>query len=149
MSRNLRIVIIFLREKLYTYKGGYKVMYNTQLDAFIKAAELKSFSKAAQETYITPTALIQQINSLESRLNIQLFTRSRRGIELTPAGEIILEAAKQIKSLPGMQKNATTSKSTKSVLGSRFSILSTTYINSAESSTPSMNCMILNLFPWN
>ena len=42
-------------------------MYNPQLDTFIRVAEAGSFSKAAQESFITPTAVIKQMNLLESR----------------------------------------------------------------------------------
>ena len=58
-------------------------MYNRQLDVFVKAAELGSFSKAAEALYITPSAVIQQVNGLEERLGVKLFDRSRRGIVLT------------------------------------------------------------------
>lgn len=71
-------------------------MYNRQLDAFIKSAELGSFSKAAAALFITPSSLIQQINLLENHLNIQLFIRSTRGVKLTPAGESVFEDAKNI-----------------------------------------------------
>ena len=56
-------------------------MYNPQLDTFIRVAEAGSFSKAAQESFITPTAVIKQMNLLESRLGLTLFhnrTRPRR-----------------------------------------------------------------------
>ncbi|MGI6229368.1 MAG: LysR family transcriptional regulator [Tractidigestivibacter sp.] len=61
-------------------------MYNPQLDTFIKVAELGSFSKAAEESYITPTAVIKQINHLEQRLGVKLFVRTHQGIVLTDAG---------------------------------------------------------------
>ena len=48
-------------------------MYNPQLDTFIRVAEAGSFSKAAQESFITPTAVIKQMNLLESRLGLTLF----------------------------------------------------------------------------
>ena len=51
-------------------------MYNPQLDTFIRVAEAGSFSKAAQESFITPTAVIKQVNLLESRLGPSLFPRS-------------------------------------------------------------------------
>ena len=55
-------------------------MYNPQLDTFIRVAEAGSFSKAAQSLFITPTAVIKQMNLLESRLGLRLgriFNRSR------------------------------------------------------------------------
>lgn len=40
-------------------------MYNPQLETFTRVADAGSFSKAAEEAYITPTAVIKQINLLE------------------------------------------------------------------------------------
>lgn len=71
-------------------------MYNKQLETFIKAAELGSFSKAANALFITPSSLIQQINLLESHLRITLFHRSTKGVTLTDAGKSIYEDAKNI-----------------------------------------------------
>ena len=58
-------------------------MYKPQLDTFIKVAESGSFSKAAQALFITPTAVIKQMNLLESRLGLTLFHRSHQGLSLT------------------------------------------------------------------
>lgn len=41
------------------------MMYNPQLDTFICVVEAGSFSKAADKLYISPPAVIKQINSLE------------------------------------------------------------------------------------
>lgn len=71
-------------------------MYNKHLDAFIHAAELKSFTKAANLLYITPTSLIQQINLLENHVGVPLFVRSPRGVTLTKAGESLYQDAKNI-----------------------------------------------------
>ena len=38
-------------------------MYNPQIETFIKVADAGSFNKAAEELYITPTAVIKQIKS--------------------------------------------------------------------------------------
>lgn len=62
-------------------------MYNPQLDTFICVAESGSFSKAAERMFITSTAVIKQINSLESSLELQLFERTHRGLSLTEAGK--------------------------------------------------------------
>ena len=53
-------------------------MYNPQLETFIRAADAGSFSKAAEESYITPTAVIKQINLLEASLDVKLFERTHR-----------------------------------------------------------------------
>ncbi len=71
-------------------------MYNPQLDTFIHVAEAGSFSKAAQESFITPTAVIKQMNLLEARLGITLFHRSHQGLSLTKAGESLLADARHI-----------------------------------------------------
>ncbi|WP_201346580.1 LysR family transcriptional regulator, partial [Lactobacillus nasalidis] len=57
------------------------------LDIFLQAAELGSFSKAAEANYITPSAVIKQIDLLEARLGVALFERTHRGLRLTKAGE--------------------------------------------------------------
>lgn len=67
---------------------------NKQLKSFIQTAELGSFSKAAQQAFVSPTALIQQINLLEKRLKVKLFLRSHRGLTLTAAGEAFYKDAK-------------------------------------------------------
>lgn len=71
-------------------------MYNSQLDTFIQVVESGSFSKAGQALFVTPTAVIKQMNLLESRLDITLFNRSHQGLTLTAAGESLLKDAKHI-----------------------------------------------------
>ena len=53
-------------------------MYNPQLDTFIRVADAGSFNKAAEESYITPTAAIKQINLLEESVGIKLFEQTHR-----------------------------------------------------------------------
>lgn len=71
-------------------------MYNPQLDAFIKATDCGSFSKAAEAMYISAPAIIQQINLLEAGCGFKLFVRSNHGVKLTPAGRSLYEDAKTI-----------------------------------------------------
>ena len=65
-------------------------MYDPALDVFVLVAELGSFSKAAERSFITPSAVIQKINHLENDLSVRLFDRSRKGVTLTPAGQYLL-----------------------------------------------------------
>ena len=65
-------------------------MYNPQLDTFIRVADAGSFNKAAEELYITPTAIIKQINLLEASLDVKLFERTHRGLHLTKGVEIFV-----------------------------------------------------------
>lgn len=71
-------------------------MYNPQLETFIRVADAGSFNKAAQESYITPTAVIKQINLLETSLGVKLFERTHRGLILTEAGKSLYQDAKYI-----------------------------------------------------
>ena len=71
-------------------------MYNPQLETFLRAADAGSFSRAAEESYITPTAVIKQINALEHALGVRLFDRTHRGLTLTKAGRSLYQDAKYI-----------------------------------------------------
>ncbi len=71
-------------------------MYNPQLDTFLRVADAGSFNRAAEECYITPTAVIKQINLLEGELGVRLFDRSHRGLTLTPAGRSLYRDTKYI-----------------------------------------------------
>ena len=71
-------------------------MYNPHLETFIHVADAGSFNKAAEELFITPPAVIKQITSLETNLDIKLFIRSPRGLTLTEAGKSIYRDAKYI-----------------------------------------------------
>ncbi len=71
-------------------------MYDKHLDIFILTAEKGSFSKAGEAAFITPSAVIKQINLLENDLGVTLFTRTSQGVTLTEAGKIVYQDAKQI-----------------------------------------------------
>lgn len=71
-------------------------MYNPQLETFIRVADAGSFNRTAEESFITPTAVIKQINSLESALEVKLFDRSHRGLTLTKAGRSLYQDAKYV-----------------------------------------------------
>ena len=69
-------------------------MYNHQLETFIQTADAGSFSKASEIMYISPTAVMKQINLLESNLEVQLFYRTPRGLTLTNAGKSYYQDAR-------------------------------------------------------
>lgn len=71
-------------------------MYNPQLETFLRVADAGSFNKAAEESYITSTAVIKQINLLEADLDVKLFVRTHRGLTLTKAGVSLYNDAKYI-----------------------------------------------------
>jgi LysR family glycine cleavage system transcriptional activator len=55
--------------------------------AFEAAARRGSFNEAAEELFVTPSAISHQIKSLEEYLGVSLFRRARRQVQLTIAGE--------------------------------------------------------------
>lgn len=65
------------------------------LRAFEAAARHLSLRRAAEELFVTPAAVSQQIRSLEELLGVQLFHRLGRGLALTDAGEAGLPKAQE------------------------------------------------------
>ena len=62
-------------------------MNQNQLKYFVAAAETRSFTKAAEQFYISQTAITQQIRQLESSLGCVLFDRSTRPVTPDAGGE--------------------------------------------------------------
>ena len=60
------------------------------LRAFEAAARHKSFSKAAEELFVTPAAISHQIHALEEDLGVRLFHRLNRAIELTASAHVLM-----------------------------------------------------------
>lgn len=60
------------------------------LRAFEAAARHLSFKRAAEELFVTPAAISQQVKTLEDYLEVELFRRLTRAIQLTPAAEAML-----------------------------------------------------------
>lgn len=67
-----------------------------QLENIIMIEEEKSITKAAEKLFITQSALNQQLQKLEQELGTSLFIRNRSDWQPTPAGEVYLQAAKNI-----------------------------------------------------
>jgi DNA-binding transcriptional LysR family regulator len=81
------------------------------ITTFIKAAELGSLRKAAQDLGISPQAASKALAQLESHLDARLFHRTTRVMSLTDAGQRLLEEVQP--SVLGMQRallNARTAK---------------------------------------
>ena len=58
---------------------------------FYETARFSSFSTAAQHLYVSQSAISQSIHQLEEDLNVQLFTRSRKGVSLTKEGTLLFQ----------------------------------------------------------
>jgi LysR family glycine cleavage system transcriptional activator len=66
------------------------------LKGFEAAARHLSFTRAAEELYLTQSALSRQMQTLEEQLGIPLFERRHRALLLTEAGQVLLGTAKTI-----------------------------------------------------
>jgi DNA-binding transcriptional LysR family regulator len=64
-----------------------------RLRYFVAVARHGTFTRAAEELWLTQSALSQQIRRLEAELGVALLRRTPRGAELTPAGEALLPRA--------------------------------------------------------
>jgi len=62
-----------------------------RLRAFAAVARQRSFSRAAEELYVTQPAVSKHVASLEAELGTQLVVRDRRALGLTPAGEVLAD----------------------------------------------------------
>ena len=62
---------------------------------FVAVAEELNFSRAAGRVYMSQPALSQQIRKLEEEIGITLFHRTKRQVELTEAGKVLLSGARQ------------------------------------------------------
>src|SRR5210317_402365 len=72
------------------------------LIAFEAAARLLSFTRAGEELHLSQAAISQQIRSLESSLQVKLFSRSHRAVQLTNEGrEYLHTVAAILKQLAG------------------------------------------------
>ena len=69
-------------------------MYNQALNTFIEVADCGSFLKASEKLYISPTAIMKQMNALEQHIGLPLLIRTNQGIRLTEAGKSIYKDAK-------------------------------------------------------
>lgn len=68
----------------------------TQLQYVLAVAEHQNFTQAANASFVTQPTLSMQIQKLEEELDIQIFNRGKKPIQLTPIGEKIVEQAKII-----------------------------------------------------
>lgn len=71
-------------------------MTSRQLESFLLACKLGSFTKAASASFISTPAFAQQISLLEQDIGFRLFERSSRGVKLTPAGAEFEKTASEI-----------------------------------------------------
>jgi DNA-binding transcriptional LysR family regulator len=66
------------------------------LEYFVAVAADQNFSRAAQRIHVVQSALSAAVGKLEKELGVSLFDRSRRQIELTAAGKVFLQHAREV-----------------------------------------------------
>ena len=78
-----------------------------QLNTFLEVAKLGSFSRAAEKVLRSQPAVSAQIRQLEQEYGHKLFDRSTKSVRLTPAGEVVLDYARQLLALRTTSLQAT------------------------------------------
>lgn len=67
-----------------------------QLKYIEAVARCKNISKAAEEVFISQPSLTAAIHQLEEEMNVQIFSRTNKGVEITKEGELFLGYARQV-----------------------------------------------------
>ena len=71
-------------------------MLMRQMNYFVRVVECSSFTEAAEQCYISQSAISQQIRALETELGIKLIVRENRKFHLTPAGDYFYWHSKEL-----------------------------------------------------
>lgn len=71
-------------------------METNSLRTFISVARSGSFTKTAEQNFISSTAVMKQINRLEQEVDVTLFERSSTGVKLTASGKVFLHYAQKV-----------------------------------------------------
>ncbi len=74
-------------------------MLRPNLKTFLTVCDTKSFTGASNLLYISPSAVLQQIQALEADLGAVLFHRTSRGVSLTAEGEYLLQKGRTLQEL--------------------------------------------------
>jgi LysR family carnitine catabolism transcriptional activator len=67
-----------------------------QLQAFLTVARLGSFTRAAEQIFVTQAGLSLMLKDLETQVGARLFDRTTRSVRLTPAGESLLPTVRSM-----------------------------------------------------
>lgn len=104
-------------------------MYNPILNTFITVIDCGSFTKAAEQLYVSATAIMKQMNTLEKHLDLKLIERTPAGVKCTPAGKVIYRDAKFI--IDYSKKSVTEAKATAHSCDTTFRV-GTSLLNPAK-----------------
>jgi LysR family hydrogen peroxide-inducible transcriptional activator len=92
----------------------------TQLQYVLAVAEHKNFTLAAEKCYVTQPTLSMQIQKLEEELDVQIFDRGKKPIQLTEVGQKIVAQAKNIVNESGRIKDIVDQQ--KGYIGGEFKV---------------------------
>jgi LysR family transcriptional activator of glutamate synthase operon len=67
-----------------------------QLRAFVHVTHAGTFTRAAEELHLAQSAVSQAVGRLEAELGFELLRRTRDGVELTEAGSVVFERAREV-----------------------------------------------------
>jgi predicted ATPase/DNA-binding transcriptional LysR family regulator len=99
-----------------------------RLRAFAAVARTGSFSRAADELYVSQPAVSKHVASLEAELGARLFDRSRAGVTLTPAGESLADYVLRAEALLANARRALAAEPETGVLALAASGIPGTYL---------------------
>ncbi|RVD36071.1 LysR family transcriptional regulator, partial [Mesorhizobium sp. M8A.F.Ca.ET.023.02.2.1] len=81
-------------------------MHPRLLRTFLAVARSRNITRAAEAVHLAQSSVSDQIQSLEAELGTALFTRSKSGLELTPAGLALKPIAEELLRLDGEARAA-------------------------------------------
>src|SRR5437879_13703737 len=76
--------------------GGSRMDSLGSLNAFVRAAETRSFTLAGRQLGVSSSAIGKAVARLEERLGVRLFHRSTRSVTMTAEGALFLERCRRI-----------------------------------------------------
>lgn len=76
------------------------------IEAFVWVARLRSFKGAAEQLFTTQAAISNRIATLESEIDVRLFERDKRSVELTRQGRALMPIAEQMLALADQFRSA-------------------------------------------
>lgn len=71
-------------------------MQTSELRMLVVLSEEMNMRKAAERLFVSQPALSQRLQTIEKSWGIQIFVRSQKGLTLTPAGEKVIEYAREV-----------------------------------------------------
>ncbi|MFJ8064745.1 LysR family transcriptional regulator [Psychrobacillus sp. NPDC096426] len=74
-------------------------MDNRQIQYFMEVAKQGSFSKAAEQLFVSQPTISNVVKNIENELGVQLLARTTRKLELTDTGQLLYEYGQQISQL--------------------------------------------------